>query len=199
MKQKISLSLLLIALLLLGGLTVIVVQQLFFKTATPKSITSAIAEKLPAGDFTLNSLDGKVSLSDFKGKVVLLYFGYTACPEICPTALTSMGKAMAQLNDNEKQQVQGVFVSVDPERDSLKQLKEYSQHFSQQIMGLTGTKTEVDDIARRYAINSTRQQKNKNGSYDIDHSSTILLIDKEGQLKDLLSSEKIVKKIRDYL
>lgn len=203
MKHKIPFPLLIIAFLLLGLLTVIIAQQFLFSASTPKRMSAAIAEKLPAGDFSLKSADGAVSLSDFKGKVVLLYFGYTACPDICPTSLTHMGKAIDQLNDNEKQHVQGIFVSIDPERDSLQRLKEYSQHFNQKIMGLTGTKTEVDQIVKRYSVAYEPQKKNQAGGYTVDHTSVTLLIGKQGNLKDLLPhglpSENIVERIRERL
>ncbi|HIO91976.1 MAG TPA: SCO family protein [Leucothrix mucor] len=200
MKHKISITLVVLTLFLL---TAVIAKQFLFKTSATRSMTTAIAEQLPAGDFTLDSLDGKVSLSDFKDKVVLLYFGYTFCPDMCPTSLAFMGQAIAQLEGSEKQQVQGIFVSVDPKRDTLKQLKEYSQKFSDKIVGLTGTKLEVDAIVGRYAVAYELLGKDKKGHYEVDHSSATLLIGKDGKLKDLLPhglpSKKIIERVREYL
>ena len=200
MKYKISITLLAITLLIL---TTIVAKQFLFPASTTGTMTTDIAKQLPAGDFTLDSLDGKVSLSDFKGKVVLLYFGYTFCPDMCPTSLAFMGQAIAKLDKSGKQQVQGIFVSVDPKRDMLKHLKGYTQKFSDKIVGLTGTKSEIDTIVSRYATAYELLKKDQKGHYEVDHSSATLLIGKDGTLKDLLPhglpSEKIIERVDEYL
>ena len=199
MKYKLLITLFTITLLLL---TAIVAKQFLFTPSAINTMTTSIAKQLPAGDFTLNSLDGKVSLSDFKGKVVLLYFGYTFCPDMCPTSLAFMGQAIAKL-DNNGQHVQGIFVSVDPKRDTLKHLKGYTQKFSDKIVGLTGSKSDIDAIVGRYAAAYALLKKDQKGHYEVDHSSATLLIGKDGQLKDLLPhglpSEKIIESVNEYL
>jgi len=203
MKQKISLLLLILAFFLFAGITAVLANHFFFKPNPADSISRAIAKKLPGGDFTLQSADGKVSLSDFKGKVVLLYFGYTYCPDICPTALTLMGKAINGLDDAEKKQVQGLFISVDPERDTPEKLKKYSAFFNPNIIGLTGKKEDIDRIVKHYGSAYEIQEKDKEGRYTVDHSSITLLIGKDGKIKDLLAhgmpSKKIIENIRNYL
>ncbi|MCW8983370.1 MAG: SCO family protein, partial [Gammaproteobacteria bacterium] len=100
------------------------------------------------GGFTLQSVDGPVSLNDFKGKAVLIYFGYTWCPDICPTNLALMSAAFGDLEDKNPElmkQIQGIFISVDPERDSPERLKEYTNFFHENIIGITGTKDLIDD------------------------------------------------------
>ena len=91
------------------------------------------------GDFTLQSATGPVTLKDYRGKVVLLYFGYTYCPDICPTSLTATAQALGQLAPAELARVQTLFVSVDPERDTPARLKDYGAFFHPSIIGVTGT------------------------------------------------------------
>ena len=97
----------------------------------------------PVPDFTLNSADGPVSLSDFAGKYVFLYFGYTFCPDICPGTLSNLAAVRKELGDDaDKMQV--IMVSVDPQRDTPEVLAKYTQHFDPTFIGLTGTKEEID-------------------------------------------------------
>jgi protein SCO1/2 len=86
------------------------------------------APPMPGGDFILQSHKGPIKLSDFRGKVVLIYFGYTYCPDICPTALALTSSALKELNESELAQIQTLFISVDPERDTPERLDEYT-HF----------------------------------------------------------------------
>ncbi len=95
----------------------------------PKDEVPAIEEAPLGGDFTLQSVAGPVSLKDLHGKVVLLYFGYTKCPDVCPTSLSFMTQALNEMTDDELAKVQGVFVSVDPKRDTVESLKEYVEYF----------------------------------------------------------------------
>jgi protein SCO1/2 len=88
------------------------------------------------GDFTLSSSAGRVSLTDFRGKVVLIYFGYTWCPDICPLNLSCLSLALDGLTPREREQVQVLFVSVDPDRDTPQRLHRYTAHFAPDILGL---------------------------------------------------------------
>ena len=203
MKKKISLPLLIIALFLFSMLVALVASQFLFKASTKNPAYPSVATQLPGGDFTLQSNHGDVSLHDFKGKLVLLYFGYTYCPDICPTSLALMGQAINKLTPAEKEQVQGLFVSVDPERDTLKHLEEYSQYFGANIIGITGKKEEIDNITKRYGVGYRIQKKDKNGNYTVDHSAVTLLIGKDGKIKELLPhgmpADELVKKLRGYM
>lgn len=138
------------------------------------------------GDFTLHSADGGVSLHDFRGKVVLLYFGYTFCPDVCPTSLAMIAQAMQQLTPEEQAQVRILFVSVDPERDTPQKLKEYGNFFYPGIVGMTGTPEEVARAAKMYGVVYRRQDIASAGGYVIDHSSYTYLIGRDGTLKDKL-------------
>ncbi len=140
------------------------------------------------GDFTLMSVDGPMSLMDFRGKVVLLYFGYTWCPDICPTNLAIIGQALRQLSEAERERVQVVFVSVDPERDDPARLAEYVGYFDPSMIGVTGDGAEVAAAAALYgaAFRRTEQPDSAMG-YLVDHSASAYMIDANGELHATLA------------
>jgi protein SCO1/2 len=136
------------------------------------------------GDFKLHASHGPFSLKQLRGKVVLLYFGYTKCPDVCPTALASLAQVFNELSDDELKSVQGVFVSVDPKRDSFDLLDNYVSYFHSNLIGITGSQSEIAEVAKRYGVNY--QEVVGKGSafgYTIDHSSTIYLITPEGKIR----------------
>lgn len=155
------------------------------------------------GEFHGQSIDGDVSLSDFKGKLVLLYFGYTSCPDICPTSLTSMKFAFNELDNVQLNQIQPIFYSVDPERDSLEQLQVYSQFFSPLILGMTGSRQQIDSAIKQYgAYYRMVDQPDSAMGYTVDHSSKIYLIDQQGEFLGSVSHNnpnQLVEKIRSIL
>lgn len=134
------------------------------------------------GDFTLDGPKGPVSLHDFAGKLVLLQFGYTYCPDICPTSLTILAQALGGLTPAELAQVQPIFVSVDPERDTVTRLIEYTGFFHPAIVGLTGPTERLKEIAGRYGAVFVRQETPSAGGYVIDHTALTYLIDRQGRL-----------------
>lgn len=134
----------------------------------------------PAADFTLTSHNGQpVSLSDFRGKLVLLFFGYTSCPKVCPATMAELHRARQQLG-RRADQVQVLMVSVDPERDSGAALGSFLGHFDPSFIGLTGSRADVTAIATRYGTFFERQEGTSALGYAVDHTSTTLLIDREG-------------------
>jgi len=138
----------------------------------------------PGGDFTLESYKGPVSLHDFKGKLVMLYFGYTSCPDVCPTSLGHMVAALGELSPDELQQVQPIFISVDPGRDSVDQLKEYVEWFQPGFIGLTGSEEQVAKVAKQYGAKYYQVELEGSGfGYAINHSAAIYLIDQDGTLR----------------
>lgn len=148
------------------------------------------------GDFTLQGLSGPISLSDFKGKVSILYIGYTHCPDVCPTALAIISQGLKELSREELEQVQPLFVSVDPERDTPERLAEYSQFFHPTIIGLTGTKKDVDLVVNRYgAFYRKAELKDSAMGYAVDHSSRIYLINKKGQLSKTLMHDTMPNEV----
>ncbi len=156
------------------------------------------------GDFTLQSWQGPVSLQDFRGKLVLLYFGYTWCPDVCPTNLGYIALALSKLQADEAQQVQVLFVSVDPERDTPQHLKDYTAFFHQQVLGLTGTEEQLRELAKRYGAAYRKVETGDSASgYLVDHSAFTYLISPDGKLDGQLdhatAPEKIVAEIRRRL
>ncbi|KAF0812850.1 SCO1 protein [Andreprevotia sp. IGB-42] len=137
------------------------------------------------GDFQLTSHTGKPGkLSDFKGKAVALFFGYTHCPDVCPTTMSELKAAMQQLGDKAGQ-VQVLFVSVDPERDTQDVLSHYVPAFDGRFIGLTGTLPEVEKVAEQYKI--VIQKQGSGANYTVDHSAGTYLLDKEGKLRVLVN------------
>lgn len=139
----------------------------------------------PAPDFTLRSASGPVSVSDFRGDVVVLFFGYTFCPDVCPTTLADLAGAMRNLGD-EADEVQVVFVSVDPARDTPERLAQYVTSFDPRFIGVTGTEDEIAAVAAVYGIFYEKHEGTPASGYLIDHTATAMVIDREGRLKLVL-------------
>jgi len=134
------------------------------------------------GDFSLNAASGPFHLQGQRGKVVLIYFGYTFCPDVCPTNLALMAQALNALSEEELARVQGVFISVDPERDSLDRLAVYTKHFHSSIIGVTGEPDEVARIAAQYGAAYRKVEGESRGGYLVDHSSNTYVIAADGSL-----------------
>ena len=147
-----------------------------------KSSSEKRVSKSNASDFILTSHMGtKVSLSDYKGKLVIVLFGYTHCPDVCPTQLSDMQKLLEKLGDKAKQ-VQVLFITFDPERDTPKVLKEFLTFFNPTFVGLTGTKKEIAAVAKQYKAQYIKRKSLSRPGYFFGHSSVVYLIDQEGQL-----------------
>lgn len=132
--------------------------------------------------FTLTGHDGKRhSLDEFKGKVVALFFGYTHCPDVCPTTMLEFAQAAKQLGaDGDRLQV--LFVSVDPQRDTPAVLAGYIPHFDRRFLGLTGSEAEVAVVAGHFKVVAQRQPA-AGGGYTVDHSAGSYLFDRDGKLR----------------
>ena len=132
--------------------------------------------------------DGKeVTAADFKGKVTLLYFGYTFCPDVCPTTLANVGAILRKLGDD-ADQVRVLFVTVDPNRDTLPVLKSYVKLFAPQIVGLRGNPDQLAALARRYRVSYSVTPESNGKPYEVTHSSAVYVFDKTGALRLLISS-----------
>jgi protein SCO1/2 len=145
-----------------------------------------LVESPVGGDFTLQSAQGPVSLADFRDQVVLLYFGYTWCPDICPTSLGLTSLALESLNPEELARVQSLFVSVDPARDTLTRLEEYAAYFHPKILGLTGTPEQLAETAGRYGAAYRKVAQVSESGYVVDHSADSYLIDPRGRLVEVI-------------
>ncbi|MBV8045798.1 MAG: SCO family protein [Paludibacterium sp.] len=134
------------------------------------------------GDFTLTDHTGKPrALSSFRGKVVALFFGYTHCPDVCPTTLLEYANIYKKLGaDGGKLQV--VFVSVDPERDTQQVLAGYVPHFNPTFVGLTGSVAQVASVMKAYKVVAQKVPA-AGGDYSVDHSAGSYLLDAEGRVR----------------
>ena len=140
-----------------------------------------------APDFTLSGSDGnEVRLSRYRGKVVLLGFGFTNCPSICPTTLATLARAHRKLGADGKD-LQVVYVTVDPERDSTETLRSYLSGFDPSFIGATGTPEKLDRVRREYGVKATRVVMGDGPlDYAFDHSTSVYLIDREGRLRAMM-------------
>jgi len=143
---------------------------------------------MPDLDFTLTQAsDGStVHGESFRGRVVLLYFGYTHCPDVCPTTLSLLGQAVAALGTGAGQ-VQILFVSVDPARDSLAGLKEYAGAFGPEVVGLSGSQAELQALTKRYRVSYGYGKPDSQGNYEVSHSSAVYVFDRRGEVRLLAS------------
>lgn len=137
------------------------------------------------GDFELPSHTGQpFRLADARGKAVLLFFGYTYCPDVCPTTLQTMAQVEKLLGE-EKGRLQTVFVSVDAERDTLPRLKEYVEHFGINAVAVTAPPAQIDPIVKQYAAYYEKQASDSAMGYLVDHTSRLYLIDPQGRIRHL--------------
>ncbi|MCB1639561.1 MAG: SCO family protein [Thiothrix sp.] len=172
-------------LLLIIGLAAFLIQVNYLSRDSKLNLIP-IEGKQFGGDFSLSSDGQTVNLQDFRGKVVAMYFGYTSCPDVCPTTLGLLGAAVKALKPEEAAQVQGLFISVDPERDQGEKLTSYARHFYPDFVGATGTEDQVRQVTRQYGVFFEKQSSNSALGYLVDHSSQIYIIDKQGQFKTVL-------------
>ena len=153
-----------------------------------------ISGALPTLSFNMtDAMTGKpVTAADFRGKVVLLYFGYTQCPDFCPTTLTNLADILQKLSAH-SDDVRVLFVTVDPNRDSLPVLKQYAVAFASQVIGLRGTPDELAALARRYRVAYSVTPARDGHPYEVTHSSIVYVFDQSGEarlLVDLMATQK---------
>lgn len=180
-------SVILIVTLLLITITGVVAFNLF-DARTPELHGMLLDPPLPPNDFTLTSAAGPVRLADLQGKVVVLFFGYTFCPDVCPTTMVRLGHAM-ELLGKEAEEVQVVMISVDPERDTPERLAEYTRAFHPSFLGLTGTPEEIAAVAAAYGIYQARAEGSAATGYLVDHTSTVTVLNRDGERRMLWSFE----------
>jgi protein SCO1/2 len=133
-------------------------------------------------ELPVSSRDGPLSLEDFRGQYVWIYFGYTACPDACPMTLAVISQALSRLPSDWQGRVRGLFVSVDPERDGAEHLRDYVGHFHPDIDAATGPHEQLREIAARYGVFYRHTDIESALGYVVDHSSSTYLIDPNGAL-----------------
>lgn len=151
------------------------------------------------GDFVLVDHNGRdYALHDARGKPVLLFFGYTSCPDVCPTSLLTVQTVLRRLGDRAPA-VQALFVSVDPRRDTPAVLKNYLAYFDPSIIGLTGSSETLREVARRYRTFFRLKGDIASGRYAVDHGSNLYLIDRNGSVARIIPFGTPVDSIVDAL
>ena len=178
-----------IRILLAGAISLMVIATaglaaLMLIPASVPKITSSLASAI-GGPFELTAADGRtVTDQTFRGKWLLIYFGYTSCPDACPTALNNMGVALDRLGPDAAA-VQPIFIIVDPKRDTQEALAEYLKSFDPHIVALTGTADQIAAVVKEYhvyvSVNSA-----SGGDYTVDHSSFYYLINPDGNFVNVM-------------
>lgn len=170
-----------------GGITVAIVVA--GTTVAVRPWFTQSSEPMTAADiggpFALTAPDGhSVADTDFRGKWMLVYFGYTRCPDACPTALNSIANALDLLKAR-RGSVAPIFVTVDPARDTPAVMGHYVSLFDKQLIGLTGTQAQIDRVTREYRVYAARHPT-KGGGYTMDHSSIIYVMDQQGRFNSVI-------------
>lgn len=191
---------------LLAGLAVLVLMfGVLMLTGTRESgpIVRSSGQAQVGGPFTLVNQDGvTVTDEDFRGKAMLIYFGFTYCPDICPFSLQTMDAALARLDEADRALVQPILISVDPRRDTPEALAAYVQSdaFPDGLIGLTGTPEQVAQVAEEYrVIYRETEEGQEDESYLVDHTSFIYLMDFEGEFVTVFSHGHTPQAIADAL
>jgi len=173
-------------LLILTGFLLLGMALAFYFRPQPVEERLALGEKL-GGEFTLQTSAGELKLSDLAGNAVVLYLGYTNCPDVCPTGLAVLSQGIHALAPEEQAQVRGVFMSVDPKRDTPEILKEYAAFFHPNLIGATADRTEIDRVVKQYgAFYRIGEETDSAAGYAVDHSSRLYLINRKGKLVSTL-------------
>ena len=155
-------------------------------------------------DFILSSPEGALSLKDLRGSVVLLFFGFTSCADVCPISLATISHAFSFLNDDELKLSKSLFISLDPERDTLEKLKKYTGYFHPNIIGVTGTMKQLVKVAEIFGVNFEKKDSPDSAlGYVIYHSSKIFVIGPQGALRKTIphntDSKLLSQQIRSLL
>ena len=147
------------------------------------------------GDFSLTGPEGKtVSLEDFRNKVVLIYFGYTFCPDVCPITLSNLKLLMLSLEEK-AEDVQVIFISIDPERDTFQKLKDYVPYFHPTFIGLTGSEADLASVAKKYQTFYLKQKVESEAGYLMAHTDVVILVDQNGRYRGRYKSKYDLDKL----
>lgn len=164
---------------------------------------TTVVPRPPGGDFVLQAIEGPLDTRSLRGKVLLIYFGYVNCPDVCPVSIAAGAGALNALSPAERERTRMIMISVDPERDTPAALKSYVAYFHPQMLGAVGSAAETAAVAKQFGAGYIRQPTRPDGGYAVDHSSQTYLVDRDGRLVEMLSlgtpSEKIAAAVRKLL
>lgn len=174
--------------LLTGAILIGIVIALYVKYSTVPIGERPLQPNELGGNFTLSTAVGDINLDDYHGKVVVLYFGYLSCAEVCPASMGVMSAAFRMLPEEVGDQVQGLFISVDPSRDDLTSLHQFAQYFDPRIKGATGSAEDINTITNQYGVYYDMvNMQNSALSYTVDHVSRFFVIAPNGQFVTSMS------------
>jgi protein SCO1 len=164
----------------------------------PKGATN---QALVGGPFALEDGAGKtVTEQTLRGRPFLVYFGYTHCPDVCPTELAHVSDVLAAMGDKA---VPALFITVDPERDTPKVMQDYASSFGPHVIGLSGSPQAIGAVEKEYRVFARKGKVESDGSYSMDHSSIVYLMDKTGGFVEALNvdrpPEETAKELERYL
>ena len=183
-----SLSRLRLMLWLVVGLVAVGVIMLIWRQSEQQQTASAPLGTF-GGPFTLTGTDGKpFASSRLDGRPAAIFFGFTHCPDVCPTTLARLTRLRRQLGQGDDA-FSVVFISVDPERDTPAEVGNYMSLFNSPVIGLTGTPAQIEQVKKQFGIYS-RKVEQPGGSYSVDHTASVILLDKNGQFVATLSPEE---------
>lgn len=155
--------------------------------------TKDIGGMMPELEFTLTSENGeRVNAERYAGKVNLLFFGYTHCPDVCPITLGRLRGVMDRLPEDIAGRIRVLFVSVDPERDGPEQLRTYTDQFGENFIGLTGSREQLDALTRRYRTTYGYGEPDEQGNYEVSHGSAVYAFDANGEARLLIRNDDSV-------
>jgi len=154
------------------------------------------------GPFRLTGQDGKsVTDQDFRGRYMLIYFGYSFCPDVCPTTLSVMAQALEKIGGRSRQ-VAPIFITIDPERDTPKVLDDYMKAFGPSFVGLTGSVDDIKAVEKKYRVYAVKKPL-EGGNYGMDHSSVIYLMGPDGKLvsfyDEAISPDDLAKELKQKI
>jgi len=154
------------------------------------------------GPFQLTDQSGKrVTDKDFRGRYMLIYFGYSFCPDVCPTTLAVMAQTLEKVGDRSRR-VAPILITIDPERDTPKVLEDYVKAFGPTFVGLTGSAAEIKDVEKKYRVYAVKKPL-EGGNYGMDHSSVIYLMGPDGKLvsfyDEAISPDDLAKELKQRL
>lgn len=172
----------------------------YYQNTTVQKIENQDA--LPGGHFILKKQDGTVFDSKISNKLMLIYFGFTYCPDVCPTTLIKMADVIDRLGED-SDNINSIFISIDPERDKEEVIKDYVNAFHDEIIGLTGSEEQISNVAKDWGVYYQKEDIEGSEDYTVNHLDIIFLANANGEYVDFfppkIQSALIVEKVRNII
>lgn len=167
----------------------------------PRYNGTVLESPRPVPDVALTAHTGRpVSLRELQGRVLLIYFGYTSCPDACPATMVRLAAAVEELRPEQQEEVQVILISVDPERDTPERLADYVTHFSPWFLGMTGSEDDLEAVTAPFGVYFEKGERLGSDGYLVDHTASVFAVDKESRLRLIYSyatpAQEIVADLR---